>query len=151
MKTIFVVRAVCFLLFAMFIGISCEKSSAGGYGYNNSSSVSGVVLTSNASFGNILTDNQGKSLYFFFNDPGDSSTCTGGCLTSWPVFYVANLSIGMGLSVSDFGVITRSDGSMQSTYKGWPLYYFAGDSKAGDVTGDKVDNTWAVAKADYTV
>jgi predicted lipoprotein with Yx(FWY)xxD motif len=149
MKTFIVARDLTFVLSAMVIGISCEKSSAGGY--NNTSTVSGVVLTSNANFGNILTDNLGKSLYFFFNDPGNSSTCTGGCLTAWPVFYAANLNIGMGLSASDFGVIKRSDGAMQTTYKGWPLYYFSGDSKSGDVTGDKVDNTWAVAKSDYTV
>jgi len=131
-------------------GTSCKKSS------NNNNSTppanpTGVVLTTNSAFGNIITDNKGRSLYFFFNDATDSSACTGACLMAWPVFYEANLTVGTGLNASDFGVITRTDGSKQSTFKGWPLYYFQSDAKPGDVNGDKVANLWAVAKADYTV
>jgi predicted lipoprotein with Yx(FWY)xxD motif len=45
----------------------------------------------------------------------------------------------------DFGTITREDGKKQTTYKGMPLYYFAGDKKAGDVTGQGMGKVWYVA------
>ena len=149
MKTLLITRCFTIALFVMTIASACKKSSPAAS--TGSAAVTGVVLTSNSSFGNILTDNNGRSLYFFFNDADSISTCTGGCATIWPVFYAANLTYGSGLSASDFGVITRTDGTKQTTYKNWPVYYYADDNKAGDVNGDKVNNLWAVAKADYTV
>lgn len=133
------------------IGASCKKSSASNNNSNPPANPTGVVLASNSTFGNIITDNKGRTLYFFFNDAASGSSCTGDCLVAWPSFYEDNLSIGTGLNASDFGVITRTDGTKQSTFKGWPLYYFQNDAKPGDVNGDKVANLWAVAKADYTV
>ncbi|PWG79900.1 hypothetical protein [Pararcticibacter amylolyticus] len=111
----------------------------------------GVKLTANATFGDIITDNEGRALYFFSNDANGSSSCTGGCLIAWPAYYSENLKVGTGLNSSDFGTITRSDGAKQTTYKGWPLYYYQSDTKAGDVKGDGVTDNWFVAKADYTV
>jgi len=109
-----------------------------------------VLLSSNATFGNILTDSLGKTLYFFSVDANGSSGCTGGCVTNWPIFYKDSLRLASGLTSSDFGTITRSDGQKQTTYKGWPLYYYAVDANPGDVNGDKVNNAWFVAKPDYT-
>ena len=43
------------------------------------------------------------------------------------------------------------DGAQQTTYYGWPIYYFSGDSAAGDVKGEGVNKLWFVAKPDYTV
>jgi len=48
--------------------------------------VTGIVLTTDAKFGNILTDNAGRSLYFFSNDAAATSNCAGGCAVTWPVF-----------------------------------------------------------------
>jgi len=42
--------------------------------------------------------------------------------------------------------ITRSDGSKQTTFRGWPLYFFVGDAKAGDVKGEGVGNVWFVLR-----
>ncbi|GAA4315788.1 hypothetical protein GCM10023149_12540 [Mucilaginibacter gynuensis] len=113
--------------------------------------VTGVKLTQNATFGNIITDSKGRSLYFFAIDADGNSNCNGQCAVVWPVFYKENPEMGTGLNAADFAVITRTDGSKQTTYKGWPLYYYQSDSQANDVKGDKVGNTWFVAKADYTV
>jgi predicted lipoprotein with Yx(FWY)xxD motif len=46
------------------------------------------------------------------------------------------------------GTIQRKDGSMQVTYQGLPLYYFASDQKPGDVMGQGVGNVWYVIGAD---
>ena len=39
----------------------------------------------------------------------------------------------------------RPDGTMQVAYNGIPLYYFAGDTKAGDTTGQGKNGKWFVA------
>jgi plastocyanin len=48
------------------------------------------------------------------------------------------------LPASDIGSITRSDGSKQSTYKGYPLYYFVKDTEHGDTNGQNVNKVWFV-------
>jgi len=138
----------CTLLLSLF-GASCKKSSDDQT--TGPIVVTGIQLTNNSKFGSIITDNNGRSLYFFAIDANGSSGCTNGCLVAWPAFYKENPSVGTGLLATDFSVITRADGAKQTTYKGWPLYYYAGDSKTGDTNGDAVDNTWFIAKADYTV
>jgi predicted lipoprotein with Yx(FWY)xxD motif len=44
--------------------------------------------------------------------------------------------------MSKFGTITRTDGTTQVTYNGWPLYYFDKDKQAGDITGEGVGSVW---------
>ncbi|WP_448700026.1 hypothetical protein ACFGVR_22960 [Mucilaginibacter sp. AW1-3] len=115
--------------------------------------VTGVQITYNSALGNIITDNAGRALYFFSKDAAATgSSCSGTCLVTWLPFYQANPTMGTGLLAADFGVITRADGNMQTTYKGWPLYYNATDAAAGDVKGDGAGGgVWVVAKAGYTV
>jgi predicted lipoprotein with Yx(FWY)xxD motif len=48
----------------------------------------------------------------------------------------------------ELGIITRTDGSMQATYNGWPLYYFAGDAASGDANGQNVGEVWFVANVE---
>lgn len=110
-----------------------------------------VKVADNSTFGKILTDKDGRTLYFFSNDYKGLSSCTNGCLDAWPIFYTDNITIDESLSSSDFGVITRADGQKQNTYKGWPLYYYKNDTAPGQTNGDKVANIWYVAKPDYTV
>jgi hypothetical protein len=43
---------------------------------------------------------------------------------------------GTGATASDLGTISRSDGTKQVTYAGHPLYYFVGDSAAGQTNGE---------------
>ncbi|HWR26351.1 MAG TPA: hypothetical protein VN316_00580 [candidate division Zixibacteria bacterium] len=101
--------------------------------------------------GNYIVDNKGKTLYFFTRDIKGDSKCTGSCLNIWPVFYQEKITVSSGLSSSDFGTITREDGQKQTTYKGWPLYYFSSDVNPGDIKGDGVNKIWFIAKPDYTI
>ncbi|GAB3548125.1 hypothetical protein [Spirosoma fluminis] len=103
------------------------------------------------SVGKVLTGENGKTLYFFASDVAGQANCTGGCKDVWPVFYKETPRLSAGLKASDFATITRTDGSKQTTFKGWPLYYYVNDAKAGDVSGDKVNNVWMVAKPNYTL
>ncbi len=110
-----------------------------------------VKLAYNDKIGLYLVDSKGRTLYFFAKDYNGSSSCYGQCAQHWPAFYTSSLKVSPGLNPKDFGVITRMDGMKQLTYKGWPLYYYAGDYKPGDINGDGIKGVWFVAKPDYTV
>ncbi|WP_203257030.1 hypothetical protein [Hyunsoonleella ulvae] len=110
-----------------------------------------IQLKNSATFGNILTTSEGFTLYFFSKDSKSISNCSGGCQSSWPAYFAAELTLDTGLNTSDFGTITRADGSKQTTFKGWPLYTYANDTSAGNINGDGVGGVWYVAKPDYTV
>ena len=91
-----------------------------------------------------LVGSNGMTLYTFDRDAAGSgkSVCNGQCATNWPPL-MAGASDG---SSGDWSVVTRDDGSKQWAYKGKPLYYWVKDQKAGDRTGDNVNNVWHVAK-----
>jgi len=138
-----------FFLFmvSIFLLQSCDKGDE-----NMPEQPNSVRLIETSVHGKILADSNGKSLYFFSKDSKGLSNCaTGGCTDIWPVFYKEILTLDQGLVASDFGTITRPDGAKQTTYKGWPLYYFHNDVAQGDVLGDKVNNVWYVAKPDYSL
>ncbi|MCF2490506.1 hypothetical protein [Dyadobacter sp. CY347] len=113
-----------------------------------------IQLKDNSTLGKILTDKDGKTLYFFTKDAAGTSTCSGNCEVTWPVFAIADISklkIDGGLTAGDFANITRADGKPQTTYKGWPLYYYKNDAAAGEANGENVGGIWFVAKTDYTI
>ena len=91
-----------------------------------------------------LTDGKGMTLYTFDKDKSGSgkSVCNGQCATNWPP-----LAAGADAKTDgDYTVVTRDDGAKQWAYKGQPLYTWVKDQKAGDRTGDNVNNVWHVAK-----
>lgn len=118
---------------------------------NNPTPKPSVQIIDNPQFGKILADSNGRTLYVFAPDVSGQSACTGNCLVTWPLFYVKNPSVSQGIGNNDIEDIDRTDGDEQLTYKGWPLYYFANDSKQGDVKGDGLNGVWFVAKPDYTL
>lgn len=91
-------------------------------------------------FGTILTDAKGMTLYTYDEDKPNQSNCTDAeCLGEWPPLVASGqLTLAAGIP-GTIGSITRPDGSKQVTYNQMPLYYFVGDQKPGDVTGDGVD------------
>ncbi len=110
-----------------------------------------VKLRTDATFGSVLTDSEGFTLYFFAPDSKGDANCLGNCSNAWPTFFEASLTIDDGLDLNDFATITRSDGAQQTTYKGWPLYRFSNDASAGQVNGDGSGGVWFVAKPDYSL
>lgn len=96
--------------------------------------------------GQVFADEEGNVLYYFALDVTGESECEGDCITSWPAFRTGQLRSFGDIDPADFGTISRPDGSDQTTYKGWPLYYFAGDETPGEATGDSVNGLWYVAK-----
>lgn len=115
---------------------------AGGYGYGGgggSSSASAVTLKAVSSpLGTILVDQDGKTLYLFEADSTNKSNCSGGCLSLWPPI-MANGKATAGSGVTA-GMVGTATGSSQVTYAGHPLYWFSGDTKAGDTNGEGLDD-----------
>ncbi|MCA9840214.1 MAG: hypothetical protein KC422_25110 [Trueperaceae bacterium] len=98
--------------------------------------------------GQYLTDLDGKTLYIFTNDVAGEGTsaCYGGCAGAWPPYLIDAAEITEEEALSgQLSVVTRTDGTHQLAYNGMPLYYFAGDTKAGDTTGHEVGGVWFVA------
>lgn len=111
----------------------------------------GILLYDHPEFGKILTDSVGNVLYFFVWDVEGTSSCSGNCLNTWPIYYSEGAATDKDIDPADIGVIIRQDGDKQTTYKGWPLYYYANDLEAGQTLGDQIGNNWFVAKPDYTI
>ena len=96
-------------------------------------------------FGQALVDGEGRSLYLFTNDTQNSGTsaCTGDCLVEWPpLLSDGEPAAGEGVDAAMLGTITLPDGTTQVTYNGWPLYYFADDTAAGDALGQGLGGVW---------
>jgi predicted lipoprotein with Yx(FWY)xxD motif len=86
--------------------------------------------------GTALVDGQGRTLYLFEADKGPNSTCGGGCASLWPPATTSGKpTAGPGVDAAKLGTTKRSDGTLEVTYNGHPLYRYAPDTKAGDATG----------------
>jgi predicted lipoprotein with Yx(FWY)xxD motif len=104
-----------------------------------------VNVGQNASLGSFLVDSAGMTLYIFTNDSPNVSSCYSTCATYWPPLLTNGApTAGTGVTASMLGTTTRTDGSVQVTYNGWPLYYYAQDKAAGDILGEGVKSTWYV-------
>lgn len=99
--------------------------------------------------GEILVDGNGMTLYLFTQDTQgeDASVCEGQCLVNWPPLLGVPTE-GEGVDDSKLGSFTRSDGSVQASYNGWPLYYWVQDTAPGQSTGQGVQGVWYVLDRD---
>lgn len=109
-----------------------------------------VAAGNSAALGALLTGASGKTLYVLTKDSANASTCTGSCATNWPPLTVsaggAGVTQGAGVT-GTFSTFARADGSMQVAIDGKPLYYFAGDTSAGDTNGQGQGGVWFAATA----
>lgn len=103
-----------------------------------------IKTMSKTGIGDYLVDGKGMTLYYFTKDQVGKSSANASVIANWPIFYVTSITVPSNLNASDFGAITRDDGKMQTTYKGWPLYYFVKDMASGDTLGQGVNNVWFV-------
>ncbi|NEA30564.1 hypothetical protein [Streptomyces sp. SID13031] len=98
-------------------------------------------------FGKIVVDGTGRTLYVYDLDTANpsKSNCDGSCATAWPPLLAGTGTPKLtGVAATSVGTVTRTDGTKQVTLAGWPLYYFAQDTKAGDANGQAVGGIWWV-------
>jgi len=90
-----------------------------------------------------LVGSGGMTLYTYDPDGNRGrSQCDGACAALWPPYLAA-----AGAKVEDgFGLVTRSDHRLQWSYRGRPLYRYAGDTAPGTTQGDGVNGNWHVAR-----
>lgn len=107
-----------------------------------------LMTMSTKKLGRIMVNGQGMTLYRFDNDTAvpSVSKCLGACAKKWPpvTIHTTNLVL-KGFDATLLGRIKRADGTWQLTLHGWPLYTYAGDTKAGLWKGQGLDGKWFVA------
>jgi predicted lipoprotein with Yx(FWY)xxD motif len=104
-----------------------------------------TVTVASGEHGEYLADGEGRALYLFEADTQGSgsaavSACYDECAGAWPPLTVeGEPQGGEGADAAMLGTISRTDGSMQVTYNGWPLYYYAKDEAPGDTKGHDIE------------
>lgn len=131
-----------------------ETGGTGGTGGGGGAAGAALTVTVQTSpfVGTYLADATGRTLYTYGNDlPGDCNTppvsnCFNDCVISWPIFYDSTRVLAPGLDAGAFGAILRSDGVWQTTYYGWPIYYYKTDLLLGQVVGQGKAKTWHIVE-----
>jgi len=99
-----------------------------------------VSVRSTSSYGKILVNSKGFTLYLWTKDKNDKSACSGGCLAVWPFVLVSGKpTAGPGVNAKLLGTITvkvKGKTEHEVTYKKHPLYTFVSDVKAGIISGE---------------
>ena len=84
----------------------------------------------------VLTSAKGFTLYWFAPDTATASHCTSTCAAYWPpVLGSASTNAKV---VGTFSTVKRSNGALQVTYDGHPLYTYVGDSAPGQASGNDI-------------
>jgi predicted lipoprotein with Yx(FWY)xxD motif len=112
---------------------------------SGSSSVVVVKTSSNPTLGTILVDSKGMTLYHLSGEQNGKFICTSsGCLGVWHPLTAPSSSAQSG-EVGSLGTVKRSDGTIQVTYKGTPLYTFTQDQQPGETKGQGIKDvgTWS--------
>jgi predicted lipoprotein with Yx(FWY)xxD motif len=104
-----------------------------------------AIMVAETGLGPTLVGPDGMTLYMFVNDGPGESACYDSCATTWPPLLVEGEPVaGEGTDPALLGTTERNDGSLQLTYNGMPLYYYAQDSAAGDTNGQGVGGAWYI-------
>jgi predicted lipoprotein with Yx(FWY)xxD motif len=86
----------------------------------------------------VLTNSSGRTLYWFAPDTPSKSACYGDCAAYWPPV-IGNPAAGSGVTLSKIATIARTDGTIQVTYAGHPLYTYIGDTAPGQANGNDIN------------
>ena len=91
------------------------------------------------SLGTVLVDARGRTLYLFAADTTAKSACYGQCAAVWPPFLTTGGPVNVGPAKQGLlKTAKRKDGTLQVVYAGHPLYFFSGDTRAGQTKGEGI-------------
>ena len=110
-----------------------SSSSSGSSSGSPAAAAAGGLKTATIGGATVLTNASGFTLYSFAPDTPTTSNCNGTCAQAWPPVKGPATASGV---TGTFGTIKRSDGSVQATFDGHPLYTFVGDTAPGQATGN---------------
>jgi predicted lipoprotein with Yx(FWY)xxD motif len=115
---------------------SGTSSTSGGSSTSTSSpaaATAGSLKSATIGGATVLTSSKGFTLYSFAPDTPAKSNCNGTCAQNWPPVTGPVTAAGV---TGTFSTIKRSDGSVQATFDGHPLYTFVGDTAPGQNKGN---------------
>jgi len=121
---------------------ACASSSSSSSSAAAGGSSGTTLMVKTIGSAQVLTNSAGFTLYSFGPDTSTTSNCTGSCATFWPPVK-GPATAGSGVT-GTLSVITRSDGTMQATYDGHPLYTYAADTAPGDNKGNGLNASGGV-------
>jgi predicted lipoprotein with Yx(FWY)xxD motif len=133
-----VAALVCAAALAAACGSPASSRSPGILSASAGGNPFALLATARTGFGTVLTNGTGYTLYWFSKDTVTSSACGDVCMSSWPPVTGTPRPAGRVSVPGTLGTIIRSDGVLQATYDGHPLYTYAGDFEPGDVGGNGV-------------
>jgi predicted lipoprotein with Yx(FWY)xxD motif len=143
MKFLLPALAISALLSAC--GSSSSSSSSNAASTGQASSATTVRTASSSGLGGtVLVNARGMTLYRLSGEHAGKFICTSSaCVHVWLPLTLSSGSKPSG-SVGSLGVVRRPDGNEQVTYKGMPLYTFAGDTAPGQAKGQGIRDvgTW---------
>jgi predicted lipoprotein with Yx(FWY)xxD motif len=115
---------------AVLAGCGAAATPSSSPSTGSGGSTAPTVSTGTTSLGTVLTDSQGMTLYYFL--PWPPVTVTGSPTSSSGV--TGTLGV---IPITVSGVAES-----EVTYNSWPLHRYAGDSAAGQTTGQNIANVW---------
>ena len=93
-----------------------------------------IVKIGKTSYGSILQDKRGRTLYLFTKEQGSKSKCYGDCARAWPPLITKGTpQAGKGAKASKLGTTKRKNGKLQVTYNGHPLYFYVDEDEPNEV------------------
>ena len=98
-------------------------------------------IANSADYGKYLVDATGKSLYVLQKDSKGASSCYDACSTKWPPLLSPGgtpKALDPSIQANAIVNIQRTDGNVQVTYQGHPLYHYVEDVSAGQLNGQGV-------------
>jgi predicted lipoprotein with Yx(FWY)xxD motif len=136
---------------AATLAIALALASCGGDSEDGNSEASAagsatatVTVETVDGVGDVLVDSEGAALYTADQEVDGKVRCTDSCAETWIPLTVS----GSGEPTAsdkvpgELGVAERPGGERQVSYDGQPLYTFADDPMAGEVTGDGLSDTF---------
>ena len=104
-----------------------------------SASVYGVQET-------ILTDREGRPLYYSKKDAWHKVSCTGDCTDTWmPLVFNENDPVIASPKLPGKLAVDKTGNGNQVAYNGHYLYTFSGDSMPDNIQGQGRDDQWYIA------
>ncbi len=137
----------------MASGSASSSGSTTGMGTSSTSGGMGSTVTltiKDSKIGNVLANAKGQTIYWYAKDmKGGPSTCTGSCLSAWPLVTGTPVA-SMGVKFAGkLGSVQDANGVVQATYNGYPLYTYTGDMAPGDTSGNGAGGVWHVISGQY--